>query len=286
VRSTPPGGVASEVPFRPPDWGSESNNASRATGEAGSSQRYDQRCAGRNWPCRMRSPAWAMAGTRPLSPEEEEAVLKVLPGFPLRDQCLVTVLSNCGFRITETLSMRLGDVWENGSMRPRIRVQRARMKGGRGPLRRSVAGRSVALNGTVVSALREYFFARFGSAGPADLEAPLFPSRKGGRTLTRWQANRIVHSVLAAAGIAAKGARGEFGSHSFRKQFCQKIYAATGHNLNLTRAVMGHASVLTTQRYLTVEAVEIDRAVMAIGQLEAGRELAGVHVREPRSAAN
>jgi integrase len=55
------------------------------------------------------------------------------------------------------------------------------------------------------------------------------------------------------------------GTHTLRKTFCRKVYLATGHDINLTRAVMGHASVFTTQQYLYVADEEVQAAVRAIG---------------------
>jgi integrase len=90
----------------------------------------------------------------------------------------------------------------------------------------------------------------------------LFASRKHGLTLTRWQANRIVHAVLAAAGFADHS---RYGTHTLRKTFCQKVYQTTKHDINLTRAVMGHTQVGTTQRYLYVDARDVAAAVLAVG---------------------
>ena len=204
-----------------------------------------------------------MPGTRPIAPDEEAAIQAVLPQFSLRDQALVAVLANTGLRISEALSLKLGEVWAPGGIRERVRLQRSHLKGGRGAYRRSVAGRSVPLNAAVAAVLERYLFGRFGSAGPADAGLPLFPSRKGGVALTPGQGTRLVQAVLAAAGVAATGAR-ELGAHSWRKSFCGKIYAAT-RDLNLTRAAMGHANIGTTVRYLTVDAAEVDRAILAIG---------------------
>ncbi len=195
--------------------------------------------------------------------------MAALENFPPRDQAIVGLMLNLGFRISELLSLALGDVWAGGRIRPRVTVERARLKGGRSCRRRSVTARSVPLNARAAAALERHLFAMFGSAGPAGLEGPLFPGRWGGR-LSRWQANRIVHQVLAAAGIEASGGRGEYGTHSLRKTFCLRVYRASGHDLALVRAAMNHSHIDTTQKYLPVEAGAVERVIMAIGMEQAG----------------
>ncbi len=202
-----------------------------------------------------------MAGKRPILETESPKVLAALEEFSLRDAALVLAGMNTGFRITELLSLDVGQVWEAGKVKPEVRVSRANLKNGQGPKRRSVRSRVVPLNAAATAALEKYLFARFGS-GPADPKAPLFLSGRLKGRLSRWQANRIVHAVFAKAGL---GPSENYGTHSLRKSFCRRIYLATGHDINLTRAAMGHASVFTTQQYLSVSDEEVQAAVRAIG---------------------
>jgi integrase len=211
-----------------------------------------------------RLPSSGMAGTRPLTRDQETAVRAALMDFSPRDAALIELMLGSGYRVGEIVSLALGDVWSAGRVRARVTVRRAAMKGGRSPWKRSVTARSVVLNPRVQAALEAYLFSRFGSAGPADVEAPLFPSRSGGGHLTRWRVNEIVHEVLAAAGVDATGC-GEFGSHSLRKTFCLRVFQASGNNLALTRVAMSHTSIQTTQAYLPIAAEEVDKVVMELG---------------------
>lgn len=95
---------------------------------------------------------------------------------PPRDRALVALGLNTGFRVSELLSLNVGDVWDGERVRPQVKVARAKMKGGRGPRRKSVSSRAVPLNEAATSALQRYLFARLG-AGPVAPEEPLFPSR-------------------------------------------------------------------------------------------------------------
>lgn len=98
------------------------------------------------------------------------------------------------------------------------------------------------------------------------LEEPLFPSRFHGKRINRCRANVIVHEVLKRAGFENQEA---YGTHSMRKGFCQAIYRITGNDLNLTPAVMGHATVSTTQKYLFVDEAEIQNAVLGLPKARA-----------------
>ncbi len=204
-----------------------------------------------------------MAGRKPITEEQEPAVLRALAARPLRDQALFILGMNTGFRITELLSLNVAQVWDDGNVRANVRITRAKMKNGRGHRRRSVTSRVVPLNGAASAILRPYLFARFGSGGALPHE-PLFPSRKRGMRLSRWRANTIVHEVIRAAGFDDQDA---YGTHSLRKRFANRIYQATKFDINLTRYVMGHCNVSTTIAYLSVNEADAVAAVMRIGQL-------------------
>ncbi|OIQ80949.1 tyrosine recombinase XerD [mine drainage metagenome] len=201
-----------------------------------------------------------MPGRKPLSETELTRVYAALERGSLRDQALVTLGLHTGYRITELLSLNVGDVWDGREVRPQLKVNRARMKGGRGARRTSISSRSIPLNGTAVQALRRFLFSRYGS-GPAQPTDPLFSSRFHGKRLTRWGANDIVHRVLIEAGIDDCG---DLGTHTLRKTFCRKIYEKTGRDIQVTRAAMGHRHCSTTQLYLHVDEEQIRAAVLAL----------------------
>lgn len=118
---------------------------------------------------------------------------------------------------------------------------RGHLKNGRGRRKKSLTSRTVPLNAAAAAILEQYLFARFGS-GPADPNAPLFPSQRKEMRMSRWRANVIVHLVIQAAGIADREA---YGTHSLRKTFARKVYKNSGHDINLTRAVLGHREIST-----------------------------------------
>ena len=50
-------------------------------------------------------------------------------------------------------------------------------------------------------------------------------------------------------------------SHSFRKYFATSIYVNNNYNIELVRVLLQHSSVVTTQRYLSIQTKEIENAL-------------------------
>ena len=73
-----------------------------------------------------------MPGRKPLLENDEPLVRAALAEFPLRDQALITLGLNTGFRISELLSLTVGQAWEAGRVKPLVKVTRAKLKGGHG----------------------------------------------------------------------------------------------------------------------------------------------------------
>ena len=207
-------------------------------------------------------PKKGVPGRQPILPSELPRVYAALGTFPVRDQVLVTFGLNTGFRITELLSLNVGEVWEGDHVRSHVRVTRGKLKGGKGRRRKTINSRTAPLNETASLTLQKYLFGRF-SSGPMKLEEPLFPSRMHGKRINRCRANVIVYEVLKRAGFRNLNA---YGTHSLRKTFCHTIYRITGNDLNLTRAIMGHADCSTTQRYLSVDEAEMQNAVLGLSR--------------------
>lgn len=203
-----------------------------------------------------------MAARKPLTDHELASFTQALEKFPLRDQVMIQIGLQCGFRVSEYLPLMIGAVARaDGILKEYLTVARSHMKGGRGVGKRSVTSRSVPINATLRSVLQRYLFSRFGS-GPLDLAAPLFPSRRHGHHLSRWRANVIIHAVCTAAGLPNQ----EFyASHMLRKTFCRRVHQQT-RDINVTRQIMGHRYCATTQLYLHVEESEMTRAVMALAE--------------------
>lgn len=201
-----------------------------------------------------------MPTTTALTPEQEQAVLAILPTIAPRDRLLITAALRTGYRVSELLSLTIGNVWTDGGPRPAITVTRRHMKGGRGARRRAARTRTVPVTPSVAAALRDYVPGRLAAgAAPTD---PLFLSRSRGRALSRWQANTILHRLLERAGIRGGSC---YGMHSCRKAMARAIYEASGHDLRLVQRALGHRYCSTTEAYIAVDDDNVSAAIAALG---------------------
>lgn len=193
-----------------------------------------------------------MRGSRPLTDSEVESVAGQLAP---RDRALFVLGVCSGFRISEMLSLRVGDVEQSGRIVESIAVARKNMKG-------KTEGRIMPLAqraGDAVAAWLEVLRAESGEIRP---DAYLFGSRKGRGAMTRGQAWRVLKAAYAAAGLA-----GKLGTHAMRKTFAARIYKRLGHDLVKTQRAMGHKNISDTVKYLGFNIDgDVNAAVLAAGR--------------------
>jgi integrase len=200
-----------------------------------------------------------MAGRRPLTHTEERRLLRVVRRLKPRDRALVTAQWLTGFRVSEILSLRVSDVFRNGALVPKIGIQPSRLKGGYG------STRWVPLSLELARALETYL-TDLRQRYDLTPDLPLFVSRQDGeggkaRPLHRDSARLLFRAAFARAGIEEDG---RLGSHSLRKTWARRVYDQSGHDLNLTRAALGHGNVAVTQRYLEVDDDRLFEAMAAV----------------------
>jgi len=188
----------------------------------------------------------------PLTRAQVKAVLKQTS--LLRDQALLTLGFQTGFRISELLSLTIGELTDvYGQVKSLVTVTKSYMKGKR-------FSRSVRLNSDtqrvlskLVKKLKQHNRARRTDA--------LFQSRQGykGKALGARQVNNIIKELFAKAGCI-----GKFSSHSFRKTFaeqCRRIFR--GDILKIQKA-LGHSDIRNTIRYLSYNEEEILEGIASI----------------------
>lgn len=195
-----------------------------------------------------------MAGRRPLTRAEERQLVQTIRRLSARDHALVACLWWTGFRISEVLSLKVGQVWRAGCMADRIGIAPRHLKGKRGrtrwvPILPELAR---ALDRQIRSLARRH---------ELDEGMPLFLSRETDderrlRALHRCQAHRIIRRAFQRAGIVDDG---RLGTHSLRKTFARRVYEHSGRDLMVLKHALGHTDVAITQKYLEVD----EDAVMA-----------------------
>jgi site-specific recombinase XerD len=193
-----------------------------------------------------------MKGARPLSEDEVAVVAQSFGGrYAARDRALFLLGVKSGFRISELLSLAVGDVHQHGRIVDRVTVARAHMK-------QKLEGRTVVLHPKAKAALAAWVL-ELRQHGEVTDETPLFRSRKGNRAMSTVQAWRILQEAYATNGLT-----GQLGTHAMRKTFANRVYAKLNHDLLRTQWALGHKNINSTVSYLSFCEAEIDAAILAV----------------------
>ena len=153
---------------------------------------------------------------------------------------ILQVEANLGIRIGDVLNLRLADIVKDGKHR---RLNITEQKTGK--------TRRFTVRDDVYMFLRD--FADDTKKGKNDL---LFTA---GKNNDRKVTERAVQKQLAivAAYIGIDG----ISTHSFRKLFACRIYEKSNYDVRLVQELLQHASISTTQRYLTVGSGKVENAL-------------------------
>ena len=193
-----------------------------------------------------------MKGTRPLDNDEILLVSACFDGtFEIRNRGLFMLGVSTGGRISELLSLSIGDAYQNGSAVTDLLYNKSIVKGGE-------VSRAVPVNRDGRQAIEDiigWHCKQYGN--PTHKDRPLFPSRNGQGT--KRMSRRTAHDVLKKAFIAA-GLNGHLATHSLRKSFAQRLYDRTG-DIFAVQEMLGHRNVATTQKYLGVNYASVREAV-------------------------
>ena len=206
-----------------------------------------------------------MKGTRPLDNNEILLVSACFDGiFEIRNRGLFMLGVSTGGRISELLSLRVADVYQNGKPVTDLLFDKSIVKG-------KELSRAVPVNVDGRLAIAELVSWHRDRYGDLDANRPLFPSRnkKGQQQMSRRTAHDVLKSAFEAAGL-----NGHLATHSLRKSFAQRLYDKTG-DIFAVQEMLGHKSVATTQKYLGVNYANIKEAVE---EMAVAGELAQMHL--------
>ena len=192
-----------------------------------------------------------MKGTRPLDNSEIMLVSACFDGtYEARNRGLFMLGVSTGGRISELLSLQIGDVYQNRAAVTDLLFDKSIVKGGE-------VSRAVPVNRDGRQAIENLVSWHNEQYGKLDVKRPLFPSRNGQGS--KRMSRRTAHDVLKAAFIAA-GLNGHLATHSMRKSFAQRLYDRTS-DIFAVQEMLGHKAVSTTQKYLGVNYANIKEAV-------------------------
>lgn len=174
--------------------------------------------------------------------ESIDLLKNIQSDFYERDFCMITLFLNCGMRLTELVTINMGDFKQDT-----IRIT------GKGNKERLVY-----LNGACLEALNHYKKARAALPNlPAD-ERALFVSKRTGKRLTARRVEQIVARCLQSAGLSGRG----FSPHKLRHTAATLMYQG-GVDMLALKEILGHESVSTTQIYTHINQERLRAAVKA-----------------------
>ena len=192
-----------------------------------------------------------MKGTRPLDNKEIRLVSACFDGtFEARNRGLFMLGVSTGGRISELLSLQIGDVYQNRRAVTDLLFDKSIVKGGE-------ISRAVPVNSDGRRAISEIIDWHREQYGKLDVKRPVFPSRNGQGE--KRMSRRTAHDVLKSA-FETAGLNGKLATHSLRKSFAQRLYDQTG-DIFTVQEMLGHKSVVTTQKYLGVNYASVRDAL-------------------------
>ena len=152
-----------------------------------------------------------MKGTRPLDNQEIRLVAACFAGqFEVRNRGLFMLGVSTGGRISELLSLQIGDVWQNERAVTDLLFDRSVVKGGE-------VSRAVPVNSDGRRAVADLIAWHREQYNTIHSSRPLFPSRNGQGE--KQMSRRTAHDVLKTA-FETAGLNGHLATHSLRKSFC------------------------------------------------------------------
>ena len=151
-----------------------------------------------------------------------------------RDYCIITILLNCGIRLSELVGIKLSDIRDDT-----LTV-----------LGKGNKERMVYLNSACLNAIAEYLAVR--PEPPKDADKPyLFVSSRTRAPLTPRRVEQIVETHLKAAGL---------GPHKLRHTAATLMYQYGGVDIRVLKEILGHVNLGTTEIYTHVSNDQIANA--------------------------
>jgi len=191
----------------------------------------------------MRAPKQPATLPRPVRPEDAIRLSDVSEQMheeawiAARDSALMALLYGCGLRISEGLSLTLGDLGLSNSAAPSVRINSLRVLGKGGKTR------LVPVLPVVCRGLEEYLrLMPFTIAA----EDPIFRGARGGvlQPGVVQRSMRVMRGALALPTSATP--------HAMRHSFATHLLG-NGGDLRTIQELLGHASLSTTQKYTQVD---------------------------------
>jgi len=193
-----------------------------------------------------------MAGMRDYTDAEIDLVRKTFSGrYALRDRCYFEMALQMGLRVSEMLSLSVGQVFQYGKVTDEVWIDRKHMKGGKTG---KASGRTIPLFPETkphILAWLQRMAGMLKAEDPKDLDpaVPLFMSRVRNtdgsrRAIARETAWRIINGIARDNELS-----GKVGTHSTRKTLARRVYSWS-NDIRVVQRILGHRSLSSTEAYL------------------------------------
>ena len=188
-----------------------------------------------------------MKGARALTAEEIQSIKKSFFGaYEVRDRSLFLIGLYTGSRISELISLNVGDVWQHQKVVKTLELRKAITKGKK--------TRQVPLNLEARETIEALIDWKRSQGEILEPDAPLFVSRKKNGRITRIQAHRILKKAYDDNELT-----GKVTTHSMRKSFATML--AKNNPLQVVKELLGHSSLAITDKYLSLTEEDLRSAV-------------------------
>ncbi|MED4404029.1 site-specific integrase [Metabacillus fastidiosus] len=182
-----------------------------------------------------------MQTVQPIKEKEKlEAIKKILRASSIRNELLFVLGINTGLRISDLLSLEIGDV--KASDKIEIREKKTKKQ------------RTIAISRKTCRLIDRYLKEERPNA---EYDEPLFLSQKGG-PISRQHAYDILNKAARAVGISDR-----IGTHSLRKTFGYFAYKK-GVDLAMIQKLLNHSSQAETLRYIGITQEQMDEIVLRL----------------------
>ncbi|MBR5558662.1 MAG: tyrosine recombinase XerC [Oscillospiraceae bacterium] len=177
-----------------------------------------------------------------LTLEQSIQLLSVVDGpHRARDYCIITLLLNCGMRLSELVGINLQDIREDT-----IKL-----------LGKGNKERIIYINQACKTAIEDYLRVRETPIKEADKHALLLSGRN--TRLTGRRVEQIVEENLKKAGLSGMG----FSPHKLRHTAATLMYQHGNVDIRVLKELLGHANLGTTEIYTHVSNEQLEKAATA-----------------------
>jgi site-specific recombinase XerD len=192
----------------------------------------------------------SMAGMRDYTDAELELVRKSFGGrYALRDRAYFEMALQMGLRVSEMLSIRVGQIYQYGKVVEEVSIDRKHMKGGKAG---KASGRTIPLfpetHPHLLAWLQRLAAMLKVELKDLDPSTPLFCSRVRNpdgsrRAIARETAWRIIKGIARDNEFS-----GKVGTHSTRKTLARKVFTWS-KDIRVVQRILGHKSLQSTEAY-------------------------------------